>query len=373
MAAKIGADDYAAATGAGADDFEALPRVSLDPQPIGQSLATFLAQEFAEPEPMIEGIFPTAGNGVIGGEEKLGKTFYMLAEALAIGLGLPLFGRYEVPRSRRVLILEEEDNPRRTWQRLRALLRGYGVPLDEPQVCQALEQQICIAVFEGFRLDSPPMVARLVARLELLKPEIVYADPFRKLTTQALGKPEVMGPLLGFMDTLSRGYGFAWRLVHHYRRQQGARTGRGSSEIVGGYEMGAWVESSLYFEPIGRSHRARLTVQSKDAPSDLHLLLTIETEGPPHAPTLVRLLAEEDAGQSKADETDQRTLEALQAVPASPAKRGTPGVTVRALAEYLKVSVETVRRSLERLVAGKRAGLSGAGDKNATLYAALDS
>ena len=64
-----------------------------------------------------------------------------------------------------------------------------------------------------------------------------------------------------------------WRLVHHYRRQQGRRTGRGSSEIVGGYEIGAWVESSLYFEPIGRTHRATVSVQSKAAPSVLKLIL----------------------------------------------------------------------------------------------------
>lgn len=95
---------------------------------------------------MVEHLYPALGNGVIGGEEKLAKTWYMLAEALALALGRPVLGRYAVPRSRRVLVIEEEDNARRTWVRLRALLRGDALDPDDLAVRHALHENFVIAV-----------------------------------------------------------------------------------------------------------------------------------------------------------------------------------------------------------------------------------
>jgi AAA domain len=80
-------------------------------RPMGQGVGAFLSQTFPEIEPCIEGILSSDGGGWIGGEEKVGKTFYALEEALSLALGLEVCGPFRVPRRRRVLFIEEEDTP----------------------------------------------------------------------------------------------------------------------------------------------------------------------------------------------------------------------------------------------------------------------
>jgi hypothetical protein len=92
-----------------------------------------------------------------------------------------------------------------------------------------------------------------------------------------------------------RKFGVLFRLVHHYRKTQGFRAGRGSQEIGGSYVLGAWGENSLFFEPVGRKQgHVRVEVQSKDSAPVPGFRLKVESEGPTHAPTLVRLVVEEE-------------------------------------------------------------------------------
>jgi RecA-family ATPase len=61
-------------------------------------------------EVYIDALLSSDGGGRIGGEEKLGKSYYALHEALSLALGLPVCGRFTVPARRRVLFVEEEDS-----------------------------------------------------------------------------------------------------------------------------------------------------------------------------------------------------------------------------------------------------------------------
>jgi AAA domain len=114
----------------------------------------FIAQMFTEPDPLIESILSDDSGGWLGGEEKTGKTWWMEAEALALALAKPLAGRFAVTRRHRALILEEEDSPRRTHRRLRAVLRGYDVDPDDPDVQRDLDALLRISVWSGFTLDN---------------------------------------------------------------------------------------------------------------------------------------------------------------------------------------------------------------------------
>ena len=82
--------------------------------PLFEGLGAFVAREFPAITAYAEGLLSDEGGGWIGGEEKLGKTYYALEEALCLALGLPICGRFTVPIRRRVMFVEEEDSPRRT-------------------------------------------------------------------------------------------------------------------------------------------------------------------------------------------------------------------------------------------------------------------
>ncbi len=329
---------------------------------------TFLAEPDHEPVALVDSILSDDGGGWISGEEKLGKSWWMIEEAVCLALGLPVCGRFPVETRRRVLVLEEEDSPRRVRRRLRALLRGKGLDPESPAVRDDLDAWLRVSVWSGFSLDNAALVDELRAAIDDFRPAICYIDCLRKVTHRNLNHADEASALLAVLDRLRREYEVIFRLVHHYRKQQGFRTGRGSQEIGGSFVLGAWGENSLFFEPIGRKAGAavRVEVQSKDGAAVPAVRLRIESEGPPQAPTCVRLIAEDD--EADGSETDEQVFQAVATLPPEPAHTGTAGVTVVALAAAVKKSDKTVRGSLTRLCAAERCLETGKTSKQAKLY-----
>jgi len=296
----------------------------------------------------------------------LGKSFYSLEEGLGLALGFPVCGRFAVPAPRRVFFLEEEDGPRRTRTRIRALLRGHGLDPDDPDVRVLLDRQFRIEVWSGFSFDNPDMVERLERALADFEPAVLYVDVLRKVTFKDLNKAVEASTLLATIDAIRRRYGVAIRLVHHYRKAQGFRVGRGSQELGGSFVLSAWAENSLFFEPIGRKEGAvRVAIQTKDGTPRAAFRLSIESEGPLHAPTLVRLRAEDDhAGE----DVDDLVVQAIAALPKTPALGGQPGATLEAIMAATRRSNRTIRRALKRLEDSGRVLVTGQVAKQKNLY-----
>lgn len=326
----------------------------------------FLAEPDTEAVALVDGVLSDDGGGWLGGEEKLGKSWWAIEEAVCLAFGLPVCGRFAVPERRRVVLLEEEDSPRRVRRRLRALLRGKGLDPDDTTVRAELNEWLRVSVWSGFSLDNPWMVAQLRAVITEFQPTVIYVDCVRKVTVRNLNHADEASALLAILDELRREFGCIFRLIHHYRKQQGFRTGRGSQEIGGSYVLGAWGENSLFFEPIGRKTGAvRVEVQSKDGAPVPAFRLRLESEGPAHAPILVRLFAEDDASESGVDDV---VADAVATLPTTPAVTGKPGVTVKALAEGIKKSDKTVREALKRLQTAGRCLEVGTASRGLKLY-----
>jgi hypothetical protein len=339
-------------------------------EPLGIGLGTFLAKKFDPLEPIVEGLLYTDGGGWIGGEEKLGKSDYAVEEALCIALGRPVCGRFNVPVRRRVFFIEEEDPPRRLHARIHALLRGKDLDPADPELRAALDQWIRLAVWTGFSFDTPDLVARLEATCREFMPAIVYGDVLRKLTVRDLNKSSEAGMLLATLDRLRRDYGVVFRLLHHYRKAQGFRTGRGSQELGGSFQLGAWAEHSLFFEPIGRKHGAvKVEVQSKDAPPAPAFQLVFEAEGPVHDPDWVRLRADELTETSIPARNLEAVRQALGTLPPSTPVEGAPGVLVMTLVPVLKLSDKTIRACLKDLEEAGDAAQVGKASRGAVLWA----
>ena len=342
-----------------------------------EGLGAFLAREFPPITAYAEGLLSDEGGGWIAGEEKLGKTYYALEEALCLALGLPICGRFTVPTRRRVMFVEEEDLPRRTHTRMRALLRGHDLDPDDAAVRADLDQWFRIAVWRGITLDDTGAVAELTNAIAEFKPEVVYLDVLRKLTIKDLNKQVDAGSVLAILAELRRAHGVLCRVLHHYRKGQGFRTGRGSQEIGGSYVLGAWGENSLFFEPVGRKPDApvRVAVQFKDGAPVPGFLLVIESEGPAFAPSLVRLKADtETAGTDATAEMDDAVEQAVATLPPVPPSKGKgkeherPGVPREAVEQALGKAERTVRRALDRLQDAGRILVTGKIARGKKLY-----
>lgn len=307
------------------------------PTPFAEGAGALIARAFPPIEVYIENVLTAEGSGFIGGEEKLGKTYYALDEALSLAMGVTLCKKFHVPQRRRVLFIEEEDSPRRTRLRLRALARGHGFNPEDHGFQAELSEWARVSVWQGFTLDDPTWLQRLEAELVAFPAAVVYLDVLRKLTVKDLNKAAEASPIFNTLDDLRRRFGCVFRVLHHYRKGQGPRMGRGSQEMGGSFVLGAWTEQAVYLEPIGRKGGGTsFDVQQKDGAAGSTMRLTWESEGPPHDPTWVRLvLSEMKAEQRAIEQLAERVLQLVQTLPHEPAKDGA-GVSVGAIVEALK-------------------------------------
>ncbi|MDA2911568.1 AAA family ATPase [Nitrospiraceae bacterium AH_259_D15_M11_P09] len=336
-------------------------------------LGSFLAQEFPPTEPLIEGLLSDEGGGWLGGEEKLGKTYYALEEALCLALGVPVCGRFKVPKRRRVLFIEEEDPPRRTHRRLCALLCGHGYDPEDPAHRVELDEWFRIEVWEGFTFDNAEMVRRLGSAIADFRPDVVYLDVLRKLTTCDLNKAQEASKLLATLEDLRRRYRAIFRIVHHYRKTQGFRSGRGSQEIGGSYVLGAWGENSLFFEPLGRKQGpVRVEIQSKDSPPQPAFQLTIRSEEEPGESPRIVLVAEDVSFETAAEKLKEQVFEAVASLAKTEAQEGEPGILREDICKAVKRSDRPVRTALNGLQNEHRIKVVGKATRQRLLYDVLE-
>jgi hypothetical protein len=342
--------------------------------PLGVGAGAFLAQTFPDTAVYVEGLLSSDGSGWIAGEEKLGKSLFALDEAVSLALGLPVCGRFVVPQRRRVLFLEEEDPPRRTQTRLAALLRGRGYDVEALDVRVELDRWLHVEVWAGFSFDEPAMIARLEAAILAFEPAVIYVDVLRKMTAADLNKADQIGVVLRVLDDLRRRHDVVFRVLHHNRKIQGGfRAGRGSQELAGSFVLGAWAECSLFFEPIGRKQGAvRVSVQTKDGAPVPSFRLVIQGEGPLHAPTILRLTAEDDDARSTESDVDELVFQAIATLPKTDALAGKPGVLRTAVIAAVTKSDKTIRRAINRLEDAGRVLVTGNATKRAALYGVKD-
>ncbi len=120
-----------------------------------------------------------------------------------------------------------------------------------------------------------------------------------------------------------------------------------------------------YRRRMRRQGLVRVEVQSKDSAPTAPFRLVIEAEGPRHAPTLVRLRAEEDRA---GEDVDDAVAQAVATLPKTEASAGRPGVSVQTLVTAMKKSDKTIRRSLKRLQDAGRVEVTGQAAKGKELY-----
>jgi KaiC/GvpD/RAD55 family RecA-like ATPase len=328
-------------------------------------LGSLLARKLAPLRFLVAHLLVDEGGGFIAGEEKAGKTLFALHIALCMVLGLPVGGHFAVPDKLCVLFIEEEDSLRRTWRRIRKMLRGFGLDPDDQALQAELNDHFRISVWSGVDLDDPVWWDRIATEVEAHRPDVVFFDPLSKLTAHNLNKAEEARPLLNRLDALRRRFGFAVLLLHHYRKQQGERAGRGSQEIAGSFTLGAWAEQSLFLEPKDRTGKlVTLTLQSKDVDILAPLrVVIVETEG--EAGKITTTL--EDLPTAAG--TQERVWEAMGTAPPSEPHSGLAGVSMVTLEKALKLSNKTIRLAMADLIRSGRVLEVGKTTKGAKLYA----
>lgn len=208
--------------------------------PRAVSLAEYLAKELPRPSWLVEGLWPARALGVIGGDPKAGKTYFLMALALSVALGRELLGCRVVDPGPALLVLEEGD-PAQLQLRLRRLVRGMG-----PFGREIQHADVTLRVRHGVRLDDVAWLEALEADLQSYRPRLVGIDCLARIHGGDENDSRDMNKLFGKLLDFQARHVCSIAVLHHLRKPD--RTGsaaqvrlRGSSAIRGAYDTGLYL------------------------------------------------------------------------------------------------------------------------------------
>ncbi len=129
---------------------------------------TQLAQPVPPLEWLIRGVWPVNSYGPIGAEKKTLKSYNLLAMAVAVASGEPLFGKFPVERKGPVLVYVGEGGQETVQYRLQIICEKQGLSVN------TLPIRVVDTVAS---LDDPHFRGQLSRRIDKHEPVLVAIDP----------------------------------------------------------------------------------------------------------------------------------------------------------------------------------------------------
>lgn len=181
------------------------------------------------PSWLVEPLMPAGSYGVIGAEDKAGKTFAALDLAVSVLTATPWLGRFPCPFPGSVLAFLGEGGERAMLRRLLAIVGDRGGDLRD-----LAGLRMCFAVPQ---LLDRSQLAEVEAEIEATAPRLVILDPLYLAAAGAKGSDLYgMGEVLGAVQTLTQSAGCSLVVVTHWNK-----TGEGAgAKRFTGVGPGAW-------------------------------------------------------------------------------------------------------------------------------------
>ena len=298
---------------------------------------------------LVEGIWSDGAHGMIGGESKSFKTLLYLDLAVSVASGTPFLGRFNVPRTGRVLIIQEENDAGDIQDRLMRISssRGVGPSLQvngnvpsDPTLNFGHKLPIDLANNTGFALNDDNCLAALERYMKQHRPALVVLDPLYLLTPGMNEDSQAeMTPILSTLLKLKQKYNCGIMIVHHYHKTREHKSHRAAERMSGTGVFHRWLASGVYVErPDESTNTIRLTSEHRShanlgafqctfdlgTPDDLHYHVEVQTWIDSKRPADDDVLASAIATSSR------------------------EWVRVSALAATLSISEDAARRRLQR-------------------------
>jgi KaiC/GvpD/RAD55 family RecA-like ATPase len=276
------------------------------------SAQELLAKDFSQSIPIIGGgLLPEGCSLMIAGESGEGKSMLRLEMALHLALGRDLWG-LEIPRPRRVLIIQFENIEQLEQVRLKRMLRGLKA--------ECPENLLFSSPLARYDLVEKGDRARLIAAIQKSQAEVVMYDPLSSLHRVNENDNAQMRWIMDNLTEINRRTGTTAIVVHHYGKP-GKEEAAGMYRTRGASSIRDWADTllgfsrknhedlvlrSLQFIKVRNGPEPKLIILSRDKESFLHQVSDGDTIC---SPAKVRAILEGFGGQAER----KKLLRAIQA------------------------------------------------------------
>jgi len=167
------------------------------------------------PEPLYEGLLLHETLTMVSGEPYTGKTLFLLATALSLASGKPLFGVYHPKELRRVLFIGQ-DAP--TWdyagQALK-LARGYGIGADDLR-----HYEVDLILNEGVIITEPSFLDWLKQWHDATGFDVLMLDTLLDVHNADENSNSQMRIVMKLLKSIRDTFGCAILFSHHTSKPQ---------------------------------------------------------------------------------------------------------------------------------------------------------
>jgi hypothetical protein len=292
----------------------------------------------------VEGIWSHDAHGLIAGEPKTFKSFVAGDLAVSVASGTRFLGRFEVPQTGPVIIIQEENTPAMMKDRLEKITTARGLAGNvssnghELSLTGPDELPIFLMNNQRFNLTDKDHLKLLERWIKDLRPRLVVLDPIY-LMMPGVDENSAVGltPVLRELLTLKQRYDVGILIVHHYNKPRDADERRPGNRISGSGVFYRWFESALYLEKGKTAGEVIMTPEHRGAApgGSIHLEFDIGEMGELDYHVDVDIRKEVGAGALRRIIRDR--------------VQESPGIPIADLADEMNVSKERIIRIVQRL------------------------
>lgn len=197
-------------------------------EPLAISGHALLSKDFAQNEDIIaNGILPNGGGMILAGESGEGKSLLRLELAIHLTLGWDIWN-LDIPKTRKVLIIQFENTEYIEAYRLRKMLGGLNL-----DTCPS--NLMFSTPLTRFDIGEQTDQARLVRMIQKYRADVVIYDPLTSLHRINENDNVQMRAVLDNITEVNRKTGAASIILHHYGKpssdSDASHRTRGASSI----------------------------------------------------------------------------------------------------------------------------------------------
>jgi len=236
------------------------------PPPAPPVFSAFTFEDVPDPFVVVDpewhaiGLLARPTHAELAGAEKTLKSYTGLCIDVGLALGLPIFGRFEVPARQRVSLLVGEGG-RDPWLRRLAAIVGGAYGMKPAELRGWLRFTTATA-----SVTSPKFMDSVRAELETFGPSVLHLDPWYAYASGQADSRQVteVGATLAAIGDLCASFGCSLLINHHFNRQgiDGLRaiTGAGHAEWVDSWFL---LKHRVKADVAAGRYRLRLDVGSR--------------------------------------------------------------------------------------------------------------